>query len=106
MGFLACTTAGVRGVADRHTGIASGILNTSQQIGGALGLAVLAGLAASVTTGHSAGVATSEALTAGFSSGLRVGVTGYVAAALVAAIAFAPSARSRDQQLRPKSLVA
>lgn len=43
--FIAVTIAATSGVAPRESGLASGIMNTSQQIGGALGLAILSGIA-------------------------------------------------------------
>jgi EmrB/QacA subfamily drug resistance transporter len=42
--FIAVTIAATSGVPHRESGLASGILNTSQQIGGALGLAILSGI--------------------------------------------------------------
>ena len=48
--FISVTIAATSGVPHRESGLASGILNTAQQVGGALGLAILTGLAASSST--------------------------------------------------------
>jgi EmrB/QacA subfamily drug resistance transporter len=69
--FVPVTVAAVAGVRDQESGLASGLINTSQQIGGALGLAVLATISNSRThdvmadtSGNPAALA--EALTEGF----------------------------------------
>ncbi|MBD0338677.1 MAG: MFS transporter [Thermoleophilia bacterium] len=59
--FMPMTLVATTGLEDADQGLASGIFNTSQQIGGALGLAVLSTLAASRSTAGSA-----EALVEGF----------------------------------------
>ncbi len=47
--FVPVTIAAVTGVSNADAGLASGLINTSQQIGGALGLAVLSAIATNVT---------------------------------------------------------
>jgi MFS family permease len=48
--FVPDTIAALAGVRDRDAGIASGLINTSQQIGGALGVAALVTVATNRTT--------------------------------------------------------
>ena len=50
LAFVSFTLTAVSGVADHESGIASGLLNTMQQVGGSLGLAVLATITANATT--------------------------------------------------------
>src|SRR5215210_6615225 len=69
-GFVTSTIAAVAGVEEREQGLASGLINTSQQIGGALGLAVLSTIATSRTADVMAGGGSTlpNALTEGFQS--------------------------------------
>lgn len=66
--FVSGTELSVHGVSDGEAGLASGLINTSQQIGGAIGLAVLT-TAASSRIDHlmGNGVSEAKALTGGFS---------------------------------------
>jgi EmrB/QacA subfamily drug resistance transporter len=72
--FVSGTLAATSGVPKHFSGLASGILNTSQQVGGAIGLAVLSAVFAStLKTDLAAQVAYPFAQVHGFHSGLRVG---------------------------------
>jgi hypothetical protein len=71
--FIPVSIAALAGVAEREAGLASGLLNTSQQIGGAIGVAV----ASTVAARHfqslvGSGVSATAALTGGFQWALWV----------------------------------
>ena len=71
--FIPVSIAALAGIAERESGLASGLLNTSQQVGGAIGVAI----ASTVAATHSAtlirsGSATPAALTGGFQWALWV----------------------------------
>jgi MFS family permease len=51
--FMPLTLVATTGLDDEDQGLASGLFNTSQQVGGALGLAILTTIAAGQTHGHS-----------------------------------------------------
>jgi len=91
--FVPVTIAAVVGTQPEEAGLASGLINTSQQVGGALGLAVLASIATSVTAGSGAGDPVT-ALTDGFSTAFLV-AAGIAAAAFVLAGLLISGADSR-----------
>jgi EmrB/QacA subfamily drug resistance transporter len=65
--FVPISIAALAGVQAEEAGLASGLFNTSQQIGGALGIAALSAIATSTTeSGVASGTALPVALTDGF----------------------------------------
>ena len=72
--FIPVSIAALAGVRDRDAGVASGLLNTSQQLGGAIGVAIASTVAASRTHAlEHLGTTAAAALTGGFRSALWVG---------------------------------
>lgn len=85
LSFIAMTLAATSGVPKHFSGLASGVLNTSQQVGGAIGLAILSAVFASTFKSDIAShVAGPVAQVHGYHDGLRVGVGLAIAAAVVA----------------------
>jgi MFS family permease len=84
LSLVPATIGAVQGVESGESGLASGLLNTSRLLGGALGLAVL-GTLATAHTHHAAGTP-AEALTSGFQLAFGLGALLCVAGALVAAV--------------------
>jgi EmrB/QacA subfamily drug resistance transporter len=82
--FVGVTTAASAGVPSDKAGLAAALLNASQQLGGALGLAIFTALATSRTT-HllAAHAAPAHALTAGFQRALFVGSVFIATAAVI-----------------------
>jgi EmrB/QacA subfamily drug resistance transporter len=71
--FIPVSIAALAGVQEHQAGLASGLLNTSQQLGGAIGIAIASGVAASHTNSLvNAGTTAPTALTGGFQAAFWV----------------------------------
>jgi EmrB/QacA subfamily drug resistance transporter len=90
--FIPTSIGALAGVAERDAGVASGLLNTAQNFGGAIGVAVASSIAASYsrTLAHH-GDATAAALTGGFQRALVVcGLSGLAAIPVAFALTSRP----------------
>jgi EmrB/QacA subfamily drug resistance transporter len=102
LAFVPITIAAVAGIEEREAGLASGLINTSQQIGGALGLAVLATIADSrtnhlIAAAHGNRAELAQALTDGFQSAFLVG-SGFAALGFALAFVLIRGSDSRAYQ--------
>ncbi|HEX5995609.1 MAG TPA: DHA2 family efflux MFS transporter permease subunit [Jiangellales bacterium] len=96
LAFPALVSLAMSGVTPSDSGLASGVVNTTQQVGGALGLSVLATLAASrtndlLTEGHDM----VAALDGGYNIGFGVASVTVAAAAVLALLILSPKAAVR-----------
>src|SRR5207302_1944638 len=96
LSFIPVSIAALAGVGPREAGLASGLINTSQQVGGAIGVAIALTVATSHTksllrTGH----APAYALTKGYALAFWV-VAGLAAVGVVLALALVRNVRVRE----------
>jgi EmrB/QacA subfamily drug resistance transporter len=92
LAFPSLMALGMSAASEDDSGLASGLLMTTQQVGGALGLSVLASLSASQTNGLiAASVAERAALTDGYHLAFSIGTGLVVVAIVVAATLLRPS---------------
>src|SRR6202020_2600809 len=101
LAFVPVAIAAVTGTKPHEAGLASGLINTSQQIGGALGLAILATVANSRTQSlvHAGVHSSAVALTKGFERAFLAGAGFAVAGAILAAVLIS----SRDSHEHSKA---
>jgi len=98
LAFPVLVTVAMSGATPSDSGVASGLVNTTQQVGGALGLAVLATLATSRSNQLLAGGdALPSALTSGYQLGFAVAAGAVVAAVIIAAVVLRPQAAAEHE---------
>jgi hypothetical protein len=98
--FVPITLMATGGVAENDAGLASGLFNTAQQVGGSLGLAILSTLAASRTTDLLSGLH-GAAL---FSASTAAKVSGYHVAFIAAAVMLGAGAIIMAVAVRPRDV--
>jgi predicted MFS family arabinose efflux permease len=101
LAFPSLMTLAMSAATPEDSGLASGLVNTSQQVGGALGLAVLATLATTRTgTLHTHGASTAVSLIGGYHLAFTIG-----AILVLAAIAVGVVLLPRGGELQPAGVV-
>jgi EmrB/QacA subfamily drug resistance transporter len=99
LGFPSLMKLAMSAATQSDSGLASGLVNTTQQVGGALGLAVLATLSTTRTdTLLATGDSNASALTSGFHLAFMIGAGLVIAGIGLAVIVLRPSAVAEEQQ--------
>jgi len=98
MTMMPTIAAATSGVPSREAGIASGLISTSQQMGGALGLSILSGVAASVTASELR-VDNAQAALQGYHAAFLVGA-GFMLLAAIAALVVIRNPKKPDAEER------
>jgi len=101
LAFPSLIALGMSGASEHDSGLASGLLMTTQQVGGALGLSVLASLSASQTNGLlAASVAEPAALTDGYRLSFAIGAGLVLVALVVAGTVLRPDDETEEEALQ------
>jgi EmrB/QacA subfamily drug resistance transporter len=104
LAFVAFSIGALEGVSARDAGLASGLSNTTQQIGGALGTAIMSTLAITRTEDLLAGgTAQPQALTEGFQLALYASV-GLAVAGALAVLALVRPGRTQEAEAGPAAV--
>jgi EmrB/QacA subfamily drug resistance transporter len=105
--FVPVTIASLTGVERADAGVASGLVNTSRQIGGAIGLALVSTIAATATSNyvnaHGLSAASPAATVHGFQTSFDV-LGGLLLAGIVIAAVFLRPARERAEEVEESQL--
>ena len=106
LAFPALMTLAMSGATESDAGLASGFVNTTVQVGGAVGLAVLATAATERTDSLLAGGASHDAaLTSGYHLAFVIGAVLVAAAVVVALVVLRPdSATARERETQPETV--
>jgi MFS family permease len=104
LAFPSLMALAMSGSSEHDSGLASGLVNTTQQVGGALGLAVLASLSASHTNGLlAASVAEPAALTDGYRLSFAIGAVLVLVALVVASRVLRPAKEAEEEALQERN---
>jgi MFS family permease len=104
--FVPISIAALAGVQPTEAGLASGLINTSQQIGGALGVAILSTIATTTTDDAvAAGDAVPVALTDGFQAAFLVGAGIALAGVLVSLFIVRREDLTPQQAIEPQPVL-
>jgi EmrB/QacA subfamily drug resistance transporter len=105
LAFPSLMALGMSDASEHDSGLASGLLMTTQQVGGALGLSVLASLSASRTNGLLAAlVASPAALTNGYQLAFAIGAGLMLVALVVAGTILRPAVEGEGEALQEREL--